>query len=475
LLRKTVSGIVLLSLLFLSSSIIALNVKADGYLEIVEPSEGFSFSKAFEVTFRITNIGSETIEFVQGDYSNRIDLEVEFESWGVLLWSTAPDGLTLAPGEFFYKTLKCEVGVYYGSLIIRLAHWTLVDGTYKVGSLGKVEVKGAAMAIVTEADIGFYGLNSLHAELADYLKGLGYSVTYVNCANFASVKLVYLDYRCSPPQEELLDYVNNGGNLWISGEAVDGAEINFLGAIISEDSIEFWGSSDDPSRLWLRNHALTNEVSSIVYPAGAWLQISGNIKDIIQIDGKTILAIDESHKGKILWLIDSDVFGRGFLYQEDNEILAKNIVSWALPPPKLTATVDICPKALNLRSRGRWITSYIELPEGYNVEDINVSTIMLNGTIPVESRPIAIGDYDEDGIPDLMVKFDRARVISYIFDNIGIVQLLEERFMTVTLTIAGKLYDGIQFQGSDTLRIIMPMPRCSPRCLRFMETLIFPI
>jgi len=34
--------------------------------------------------------------------------------------------------------------------------------------------------------------------------------------------------------------------------------------------------------------------------------------------------------------------------------------------PALVSNIDIKPSTLNLRSRGRWITSYVELPEGYN-------------------------------------------------------------------------------------------------------------
>ena len=142
----------------------------------------------------------------------------------------------------------------------------------------------------------------------------------------------------------------------------------------------------------------------------------------------------------------------------------------APPPPAgpvLNATVDINPHALNLRSRGRWITTYIELPEGYDVGNINVTSIMLNDTIPVylmdvpapKPVPTAIGDYDGDGIPDLMVKFNRAELTSYILTNADIVKLFKERFMTITLTITGKLNDGTPFQGSTTVRLIMPMPR----------------
>ena len=130
-----------------------------------------------------------------------------------------------------------------------------------------------------------------------------------------------------------------------------------------------------------------------------------------------------------------------------------------IPAYYIEAMVDIDPNTLNLKSRGRWITAYIELPESYNVSDIDVSTIMLNDTIPAEPRPVAIGDYDNDSVPDLMVKFDRSAVISCILDNVNMTKLYLERFMIITLTITGKLKDGTQFQGSDAIRITMPRPR----------------
>jgi len=139
---------------------------------------------------------------------------------------------------------------------------------------------------------------------------------------------------------------------------------------------------------------------------------------------------------------------------------ADNVIRYILlAMPKITGTFEVCPHVLNLRGREKWITCYIELPEYYNVSDIDVSTTLLNDTIPAEMRPVGIGDYNNDGIPDLMVKFDRADVISYILANINMTKLYEERFVTVTLTITGYLDDGTPFQGSDTTKIILRMPR----------------
>jgi len=127
-----------------------------------------------------------------------------------------------------------------------------------------------------------------------------------------------------------------------------------------------------------------------------------------------------------------------------------------LPPPAITATVNIKPNTLNLKSKGKWITCYIELSEGYDVSDIDVSTVMLNDTIPIslldvpapEPVPTEIGDYDSDGVPDLMVKFNRAALTSHIYHVSGIT------YGNVALTITGQLADGTMFEGSDTIKVM---------------------
>jgi len=138
-----------------------------------------------------------------------------------------------------------------------------------------------------------------------------------------------------------------------------------------------------------------------------------------------------------------------------------------LNPPEITACVKISPNVLNLQSRGMWITAFIELPEGYNVQDINISTILLNNTIPAMLKPTNITGYDNDGTSDLMIKFERHAVINLILQNSRFTGKLEN----VTLTITGYLNDGTGFQGHCTIRVLMHISR-SWRYLKFME--IFP-
>jgi len=121
------------------------------------------------------------------------------------------------------------------------------------------------------------------------------------------------------------------------------------------------------------------------------------------------------------------------------------------------ATADLKPDTLNLKSMGKWITCYIEIPEDLNVGNIDVSTVMLNETVPVsllkvpapEPIPAEIGDYDSDGIPDLMVKFDRTMASELILSE-------DITHGNVTLTITGWLFDRTQFEGTDTIRVLLP-------------------
>jgi len=115
-------------------------------------------------------------------------------------------------------------------------------------------------------------------------------------------------------------------------------------------------------------------------------------------------------------------------------------------------TLDIDPDALNLKSKGRWVTFYIEVSEGYNLSDIDRTTVMLNDTIPVDAswmdKPLqsVIGDYDDDSISDLMVKFDRQALIQYL-ETDGIADA------EVTFAITGEA-NGISFETTDTIKIV---------------------
>jgi len=102
----------------------------------------------------------------------------------------------------------------------------------------------------------------------------------------------------------------------------------------------------------------------------------------------------------------------------------------------------------NPEGKGDWVEAFIELPEDYNISKTEISTVILNDTIHAE-QTTAIGDYDNDSIQDLMVRFNRTDVSQLIMDA-------DVTSGNVTLTITGSLYDSTLFEGTGIIRVRMP-------------------
>ncbi|HKZ94498.1 MAG TPA: hypothetical protein VJ249_07975 [Candidatus Bathyarchaeia archaeon] len=114
-----------------------------------------------------------------------------------------------------------------------------------------------------------------------------------------------------------------------------------------------------------------------------------------------------------------------------------------LAPPVISATIDVDPNTLNLKSNGQWITAYITLPEGYSVEDILLETVEVDG-ISAAWSDIQNSVY--------MAKFDRATVQTYLTNEPD--YETAPKFYDITLTVTGGLTDGTLFEGTDTITVI---------------------
>jgi len=116
-------------------------------------------------------------------------------------------------------------------------------------------------------------------------------------------------------------------------------------------------------------------------------------------------------------------------------------------PTVIEALIDVKPNKINLNSTEKWMTAYIELTDTYtsDVGKIDIGSVKLNVNgyhIPAKNKPVKIGDYDSDGVPDLEVRFDRQMVQSHMF--VGSEELI------VGGTVTGI---GVDFQGSDTVTV----------------------
>jgi len=124
-------------------------------------------------------------------------------------------------------------------------------------------------------------------------------------------------------------------------------------------------------------------------------------------------------------------------------------------PSVIRARIDIKPDVLHLGCPRDLIACYVELPEGYRSANVDVSSIRINRTFS-PLRPLTIGDYDNDGIPDLCIIFDRASIVRYIMRSVDATQIMRQRSVTATLSVAGCLNDGTAFRGIDTIKIVVP-------------------
>jgi hypothetical protein len=106
----------------------------------------------------------------------------------------------------------------------------------------------------------------------------------------------------------------------------------------------------------------------------------------------------------------------------------------------------INPKTLNLKSKGRVITTFVELPTSYNPADIDIASLLLEGVIPLAVPPTPkLGDGDEDGTPHLMVKFSRQALIALLCDT-------DRDKGTVELRVTGNIA-GDPFEVRGTVRV----------------------
>jgi len=138
-------------------------------------------------------------------------------------------------------------------------------------------------------------------------------------------------------------------------------------------------------------------------------------------------------------LIEVDAEGDGIF---ESTVVADNDLTAEEFTLQTETVIEFEPDVMNPDSQGRYVTVYIELPEGSDVSDIDVSSLKLNDSVLALSQPVEIGDYDTDGISDLMVKFDRPQVIEMLEPGEQLIYLM------------GRLSDGTPLAGIDIIQVL---------------------
>jgi len=233
---------------------------------------------------------------------------------------------------------------------------------------------------------------------------------------------------------------NNMFGVWLDHSSNN----TFFGNVI-KNSVLAMRLNDSPENTIYHNNFIdnTNQVYIVEesfnnvwddgYPSGGnyWSDYSARYPDAQELD-------------------DSGIWDTSYNIDENNQDNYPLMEPWTATAPTIMASLDIEPDTLNLESKGKWIEAYIQLPEDYNPEDIDASTILLNGTIQpildpkygfVTDSSEYLVDHDNDGILERMLKFDRATLASWIHQSVGMQS-------DVSLTITGKLRDGTPFTGT---------------------------
>lgn len=111
---------------------------------------------------------------------------------------------------------------------------------------------------------------------------------------------------------------------------------------------------------------------------------------------------------------------------------------------QIVATLDFDPDVINPKSNGKWVTCHIQLPEGYDPEDIDLGSVLLNGAVPADLSHAAVyGDADGDGMADVTLKFDREAVQNTLAPG-----------ESVEIDVSGALENGALFSGTDTITVL---------------------
>jgi len=97
--------------------------------------------------------------------------------------------------------------------------------------------------------------------------------------------------------------------------------------------------------------------------------------------------------------------------------------------------VEIYPPVINLKSQGKWITTYLTFPEGYNVADVNSGSLRLEGEI--EQQWIW---FDEES-REIRARFPREDVQDVL--DVG----------DIELTVTGFFMNGTAFEGTAIVRV----------------------
>lgn len=146
----------------------------------------------------------------------------------------------------------------------------------------------------------------------------------------------------------------------------------------------------------------------------------------------------------------------------DNEVTSEDYTfvtsTAAVVAVDFGAEVKVTPRVLNLKSGGRWITVRVVLPEGYNAQDVDMDSLVLNDILSPNGGFRGLGylkqgndnDDDEDG-EETAKEHNR---LSLKFSRQAVRDLVPTDATEFEITISGTVGEDTTFSGTDTVRVM---------------------
>jgi hypothetical protein len=119
------------------------------------------------------------------------------------------------------------------------------------------------------------------------------------------------------------------------------------------------------------------------------------------------------------------------------------VVPVSLQVADVLAVVNVDPAAVNLGRRGNWVTAFLELPPPLDLSQVVVATLRLNRASTADPVHHTIGDVDQDGIPDMTIKFVQDELTPTL-----------EEGDQVPVTVSGELIGNHRLVAQGIVRVI---------------------
>lgn len=148
-----------------------------------------------------------------------------------------------------------------------------------------------------------------------------------------------------------------------------------------------------------------------------WISIPDNVKASYYVDTTPLKKWSEETGATVTdieaqWRITT--FDGDGNRTDSEEITTPIELDQETAPLAIDASVDASPKPINSKTPGKWINVFVELPEKYDVQQVDKDSILLNQKL--KPSKIEVGDYDKDKIKDMTLQFDKQQVLKLFSD-----------------------------------------------------------